>query len=215
MAAPDADGWMEAMDREMVNLKSHDVYGPVPRVGGLGTLKLGWVLHRKFKDGVFDKNKARVVARGNQQHHDIDYNESFSPVMPLASLHTLLALAVICGFDIIQFDITSAHLHGALKEEIYMGQPDDFVVPRKEKWVWRLKKGLYGLVQAGRTWNKELNSHMESLVSLRCQKTPRCMLKALGIARILPLVVSWALDTRPNKLGFIIALYDMFLNHDM
>jgi len=29
-------------------------------------------------------------------------------------------------------------------------------------WVWGLKKGLYGLVQAGRTWNEGLNSHIES-----------------------------------------------------
>ena len=35
-------------------------------------------------------------------------------------------------------------------------------VPRKEDWVWRLKKGLYGLVQAGRMWNEELNTHVES-----------------------------------------------------
>jgi len=28
--------------------------------------------------------------------------------------------------------------------------------------VRRLKKGSYGLVQAGRTWNEELNAHMES-----------------------------------------------------
>ena len=146
---------MEAMDREMdkemVNLRSHGVYELVPCVWGLRTLKLGWVLHRKFRNRVFDKNKARIAARGNQQRPGIDYNESFSPVMPLESLCTLLALAAIRGFDIIQFDITSAYPHVALKEEIYMDQPDVFVVPGKEKWVWRLTKGLYGLVQAGRT----------------------------------------------------------------
>jgi hypothetical protein len=47
MAAHDADGWKEAM---MANLKSHDVYKLVPRVGGLCTLKLSRVLHRNFKE---------------------------------------------------------------------------------------------------------------------------------------------------------------------
>lgn len=41
-----------------------------------------------------------------------------------------------------------------------MEQPSD---PGKEAWVWRLKKGLYGSAQAGRTWNEELNAHMESV----------------------------------------------------
>jgi hypothetical protein len=178
MVTHDADGWKEAMNKEMENLKSHDVYELVPHVKGLRTLKLGWVLHRKFKNGVFDKNKARLVARGNQKCPSIDYNKSFSPVMRLESLHTLLALAAICNFDIIQFDIISAYLHGMLKEEIYMEQPDGYIVPGKEDWVWRLKKGLYGLVQAGRTWNEELNSHMESEGFIATPKDPVIYVKS-------------------------------------
>ena len=45
MAAPDADGWKDAMDREMENLHTHDVYEMVPHVPGMCTLHLGWVLH--------------------------------------------------------------------------------------------------------------------------------------------------------------------------
>jgi hypothetical protein len=97
MAAHNADGWKEAMNKEMASLKSHDIYELVPRVRGLRTLKLGWVLHQKFKNGVFNKNKARLVARGNQQCPSINYNKNFLPVMCLESLRTILALATICG----------------------------------------------------------------------------------------------------------------------
>jgi len=58
MAATDADGWRDAISKEMANLKSHDVYELVPCVPGMRTLRLGWVLHRKFKNGVFEKDKA-------------------------------------------------------------------------------------------------------------------------------------------------------------
>jgi len=150
------------MDQEMQNLKAHDVYELVPHKSNMHTLRMGWVLHRKFKNGVFEKNKGRLVARGNHQRPGIDYGESFLPVMCLESLRTILALAAIHDLDIIQFDITSAYLHGTLKEEVYMEQPEGYVAPGKEDWVWRLRKGLYGLVQAGRTWNEELNAHMES-----------------------------------------------------
>ena len=38
----DADGWKEAMDKNMAKLKSHDVHKLVPWDKGLQTLKLGW-----------------------------------------------------------------------------------------------------------------------------------------------------------------------------
>ena len=54
------------MDKEMATLKSRDMCEPVPRVKGLRTLKLDWVLHRTFKNSALDKNKVKLVARCNQ-----------------------------------------------------------------------------------------------------------------------------------------------------
>jgi len=73
--------------------------------------------------------------------------------MRLESLRTIFGLAAIP-----QLDITSDYLHGTLKEGVYMEQPEGYVAPGKKDWVWRMKKGLYGSVQAGRTWNEELNA---------------------------------------------------------
>ena len=41
-------------------------------------------------------------------------------------------------------DVKTAFLNGELEEEIYMGQPEGFIVPGKEKKVSRLVKSLYG-----------------------------------------------------------------------
>ena len=71
--------------------------------------------------------------------------------MGLESLRTIRALAAIRDLGVIQFDITLAYLHGTLKEEVSMEQPEGYVAPGKEDWVWGVKKGLYGLVQVGRT----------------------------------------------------------------
>ena len=97
--------------------------------------------------------------------------------MRLESLRILLALAASCDFDIVQFDVTSAYLHGNLKEELYVEQPEGYVAQGKENWVWRLKKGLYGLVQAGRTWNQELNNHMEGIGYTAMAKDPAVYVK--------------------------------------
>jgi hypothetical protein len=61
----------------------------------MGTLRLGWVLHRKFK---FEKNKGRIVARGNYQRPG---SELFLPVMRLESPRTILALAATRDLDVI------------------------------------------------------------------------------------------------------------------
>jgi hypothetical protein len=51
-------------------------------------------------------------------------------------------------------------LHGELKEEIYMDQPECFVVPCKEYLVCKLKMSLYGLNQYPRKWYKRFDSIM-------------------------------------------------------
>jgi len=42
-------------------------------------------------------------------------------------------------------DVKTTFLHGNLEEEIYMKQPDGFLVDGKEDFVCRLRKSLYGL----------------------------------------------------------------------
>ena len=52
--------------------------------------------------------------------------------MQLESLRTIISLAATRDLNIIQFDGTLAYLHGTLKEEVYMEQPEGYVVPGKE-----------------------------------------------------------------------------------
>jgi hypothetical protein len=45
-------------------------------------------------DGSLEWYKARWVLRGFTQQPHIDYNETFSPVVKLATVHTVLSLVV-------------------------------------------------------------------------------------------------------------------------
>ncbi|KAI5342555.1 hypothetical protein L3X38_010430 [Prunus dulcis] len=50
-------------------------------------------------------------------------------------------------------------LNGVLQEEIYIDQPEGFVVKGKEDKVYRLHKALYGLKQAPRAWYGEIDTY--------------------------------------------------------
>jgi hypothetical protein len=44
-----------------------------------------------------------------------------------------------------------------------MEQPKGFEEPGKEDWVWELHKGLYGMKQGGRLWNKHMDTRMKAI----------------------------------------------------
>ena len=83
-----------------------------------------------------------------------DFDETYAPVVKYDSLRTILLIAGVKDMGIIQLDIKTAFLNGELQEQSYMNQPEGFDLPGREKEVCLLKKSLYGLKQASRTWNK-------------------------------------------------------------
>nr|GEU41459.1 hypothetical protein [Tanacetum cinerariifolium] len=64
----------------------------------------------------------------------------------LASIRIFLAYA----------DVKTAFLHGSLKEDVYVCQPEGFIDADYPSHVYKLKKALYGLKQAPRAWYDEL-----------------------------------------------------------
>jgi hypothetical protein len=66
----------------------------------------------------------------------------------LTIIRVLLSLAASHGLLIHQMDVKTTFLNGEMKEEIYMTQPDGFVVKGQEDKVCKLLKSLYGMKQA-------------------------------------------------------------------
>ena len=116
-----------------------------------------WVFVRKYdKDGNLQKYKACLVARGFSQMPDMDFNETFSPVVQLETICVILALAVAEDWEIQQLDMKGAYLNGKLKEIIYMDQPQGHSDGMSQ--VCYLIKTLYGLKQSSWEWNEELDT---------------------------------------------------------
>ncbi|XP_046406341.1 uncharacterized protein LOC124171242 [Ischnura elegans] len=56
----------------------------------------------------------------------IDYEETFSPVARLETMHSVLSVAAVEKLKLQQFDVKTAFLYGKLDEEVYMQQPQGY-----------------------------------------------------------------------------------------
>ena len=105
-----------------------------------------WVYRIKhIADGEVDRYKARLVAKGYKQKYGIDYEEVFAPVARLDTVRLLISLAAHHRWKIYHLDVKSAFLNGILEEEVYVHQPEGFLIKGQEDKVYRLKKAFYDL----------------------------------------------------------------------
>ena len=118
----------------------------VPPKEGRNLIDCKWVYKIKKKsDGTMDRFKARLVAKGFKQRYGIDYEDTFSPVVKLATVRTVLSIAVSRGWCLRQLDVQNAFLHGVLEKEVYMRQPLGFENEAAPYLVCKLDKAIYGL----------------------------------------------------------------------
>ena len=86
-----------------------------------------WVYKTKLNEkGQFEKHKARLVAKGFSQQPGTDYGETFSQVVRLDIVRTLLAIAAQHKWQVYHMDVKSTFLNGFLDEEVYVDQPPVF-----------------------------------------------------------------------------------------
>ena len=109
-------------------------------------------------DGSIEKFKAKLITKGFKQKEGLDYFDTYSPVARTTTVRVLIALASAFSLEIHQMDVKTAFLNGDLEEEIYMEQPEGFVVPGQEHKVCKLIKSLYGLKQAPKQWHAKFDS---------------------------------------------------------
>ena len=122
--------------------------------------------------------KSRLVAKGFKQTHGIDFDETFSPVVMLKSIWILLAIAAYYDYEIWQMDVKTMFLNGNLLEDVYMTQPEGFIDPKYPNRVCKLKRSIYGLKQASRSWNLRFDEAVK-VFGFRKNATEPCVYKRL------------------------------------
>ncbi|GJT81910.1 retrovirus-related pol polyprotein from transposon TNT 1-94 [Tanacetum coccineum] len=155
------DSWIVAMQEELNQFISNDVWELVPQPRNMTIIGTNWVFRNKLdENGIVSRNKARLVAQGYNQQEGIDYDETYAPVARLESIRILLAYACALDFKLFQMDVKSAFLNGFINEEVYVAQPPGFIDFEKPDHVYKLKKALYGLKQAPKAWYDRLKAFL-------------------------------------------------------
>jgi len=145
-ASSDADDWKEAVQSEMDSILSNGTWELTEQPYGCKPVGCKWIFKKKLMpDGTIDKYKARLVAKGYTQKEGEDFFDTYSPITRLTTIRALISLAASYGLIIHQTDVKTAFLNGEWDEEIYMDQPDGFVMKGQENKVCKLLKSLYGL----------------------------------------------------------------------
>ncbi|CAL8165835.1 unnamed protein product [Prunus armeniaca] len=126
------ESWLKAMQDELYTIEKNGTWELVERPSEKPVIGVKWVYKTKLNlDGSVQRNKAR----------------------------TLIALAAQKNWKLYQLDVKSAFLNGVLQEEVYIDQPDGFVIQGQEDKVYKLHKALYGLKQAPRAWYGEIDNY--------------------------------------------------------
>ena len=114
---------------------------------------------------MFERLKARLCARGDFQVYGEDYFESYAPTARFESVRIITALAAANKWKQRQVDVDNAFLWGDLPEgEIIYMYPAlgfrEYCPVTGELMVYKLRKSLYGLVQAAKVWSDALVDHL-------------------------------------------------------
>jgi hypothetical protein len=123
--------WEAAMDEEYSALMENQTWDLVPLPKGRNIVRCRWIFQTNMAaNGEISKYKSRLVAKGYSQVHGIDYTETFAPVAKMDSIRLVLAIAASRHWEVHHMDVKSDFIHGDMKEEIYMEQPQGYVHDR-------------------------------------------------------------------------------------
>lgn len=87
----------------------------VPPTPSMHVVGSKWIFKIKYKpNGTIKRHKARLVAQGFIQTPGLDYIDTFSPVIKLATVRIILTFAASLNWPMHKIDFNNAFLNGTL-----------------------------------------------------------------------------------------------------
>ena len=98
-----------------------------------------------------------MVAKGYVQTHDIDYDETFTPVAKMTRVCVVLVVIAAGGWHLHQMEVKNTFL------QVFMIQPPGFQSKVNKSTVCRLRKSLYSLKQAPCAWISKITQRLHKM----------------------------------------------------
>ena len=116
------------MNDEMNSLLGNQTWELTKLPVGKKALHSKWVYRIENEHDGSKHQKARLVVKEFQQKEGIYYTEIFSPVVKMSTIRLVLGMVAVKNLHLEQLDVKTTFLHGDLEEDIYMIQPERFIV---------------------------------------------------------------------------------------
>jgi len=159
--------WKEAIAKELNGLIARGTWtviraDTVPDGSNVMSCHMVFTVKRN-SDGTIEKFKCRLVANGNTQKQGVDFDRIFSTVVKITTIRVVFAIAAARDYNLTSIDVQQAYLQADITETLFMRMPPG--LPSRDAdgnpLLVQLKKGLYGLKQAGRAWWLLLTSFLK------------------------------------------------------
>ncbi|XP_075074851.1 uncharacterized protein LOC142162398 [Nicotiana tabacum] len=110
--------WQNAVPQEFEALYANRTWDLVPLPEGKHAIGCRWVYTVKHRaDGSVKRYKAKLVVKGYTQQTGVDYIETFSLMVKMTTVRSLIAITTKKKWQISQLDVNNAFLHRDLHEE--------------------------------------------------------------------------------------------------
>ena len=170
MTSPDRLHFIAAMDKELRDHIDRGHWKVVPLSAvppDKRPIPMVWSMKCKRDPlGTIIKWKARLCAGGHHSLANVDYWDTYSPVVSWSTVRLMLIFALLNNWHMESIDFVLAFPQAPIKTDIFMQPPrvpPNFTIPdlpsyqSRSSSVYKLIKNLYGLKDAGRTWNDYLH----------------------------------------------------------
>lgn len=115
-------------------MKSNQVWKLVNLPINQKAIKNKWNLRIKHKtEGNIERFKTLLIAKMHTQQERIDYEETFSSVVPFTLIRLILSLMDVLNLKLSQINVKTPFLNGELEEKLYMKKLVGFVNKGKEQ----------------------------------------------------------------------------------
>lgn len=193
LVGPEATSWIGAIKAELTSHFENGTWEPCLLPPGRKAIGSRWIFKRKRDvEGNVCRWKGRLVAQGFKQTLGLDYKETFSPTVRFSTIRLFFALVAQYDWSMRQADVCTAYLIANLEEDIYMKPPEGTKYPPGH--VVKLKKSLYGLKQAGRCWNKNLDTTLKRDGFAQSSYDPCLYLKHDQAGKLIAILVCYVDD---------------------